>query len=73
MGVEKMTVSFDVELAEAIRASAATTSQPVSGWMAEAARDRLRLDALGDAVADWEREYGALTEAEVSEAEAALE
>jgi len=73
MGVEKMSVSFDLELREAIRASAAGAGQSVSAWLARAARDRLRLEALRDAVTAWEQEYGPLTEAEVTSAEHALE
>ena len=73
MGVEKMSVSFELELGEAIRASATTAGQSVSAWLAEAARDRLRLEALEEAVATWEQEHGRLTEAEVARAESALE
>jgi hypothetical protein len=69
MGVEKMSVSFDLELGEAIRSSAAGEGRSVSAWLAEAARDRLRLEALGDAVAAWEDTFGALTDAEVVAAE----
>lgn len=72
MGVEKMSVSFDLELGEAIRTSAGASSQSVSAWLAEAARDRLRLEALGEAVAAWEEQYGALSDAEVAEAERLL-
>lgn len=72
MGVEKMSVSFDLELGEAIRTSAAEGNQSVSAWLAEAARDRLRLEALGEAVDAWEGEYGPLTDAEVAEAERIL-
>jgi hypothetical protein len=68
MGVEKMSVSFDLELGEAIRSSAAGEGRSVSAWLAEAARDRLRLEALGDAVAGWEEQFGPLTDAEVTEA-----
>lgn len=73
MGVEKMSVSFELELGEAIRNSARAAGQSASAWLAQAARDRLRLDALEDAVAAWEHEHGALTEAEVARAEATLE
>lgn len=73
MGVEKMSVSFDLGLGEAIRASAASAGQSVSAWLARAAHDQLRLDALGAAVAAWETEHGALTEAEVGDADRALE
>ena len=68
MGVEKMSVSFDLELGEAIRSSAAGEGRSVSAWLAEAARERLRLEALGDAVAGWEEQFGALSDAEVAAA-----
>lgn len=73
MGVEKMSVSFDLELGEAIRASAVGANLSVSSWLAEAARDRLRLEVLGEAVRSWEKKYGPLTDAEVAEATRALE
>jgi hypothetical protein len=72
MGVEKMSVSFDLELGEAIRASAQDAHQTVSAWLAAAARDRLRLEALGQAVASWEEEFGPLTDAEVAHADRLL-
>jgi hypothetical protein len=72
VGVEKMSVSFDLELGEAIRTSAAGQEQSVSAWLAEAARDRLRLEALGDAVGAWEERYGPLSEDEVAEADRQL-
>jgi len=68
-----MSVSFDLELGEAIRTSASSANESVSAWLAQAARDRLRLEALGEAVAAWEAEHGRLTEAEVAEAERTLE
>lgn len=73
MGVEKMSVSFDLDLGEAIRTSASTTGQSVSAWLAEAARDRLRLEALGEAVAAWEQKFGSLSDEEVDRAEEALD
>lgn len=72
MGVEKMSVSFDLELGAAIRASATGNDQSVSAWLAEAAVNRLRLDALGDALQAWEGQFGALSEAEVAVADAVL-
>lgn len=68
-----MSVSFGLELGEAIRASAAGEGRSVSAWLAEAARDRLRLEALREAVVAWEHAYGPLTEAEVAGAQAALD
>jgi hypothetical protein len=72
MGVEKMSVSFDLELGEAIRAGASSANQSVSAWLAQAARDRLRLEALGQAVASWERTFGPLSEAEIETADRLL-
>lgn len=73
MGVEKMSVSFDLELGEAIRTSAASENQSVSAWLAQASRDRLRLEALGEAVVAWEDQFGPLSEAELADAEAKLD
>ena len=73
MGVEKMSVSFDLDLGGAIRASAGDAGQSVSAWLADAARDRLRLEALGQAVASWEEKFGLLTDSEVAEAERIME
>jgi len=68
-----MSVSFDLELGVAIRTSATSAHQSVSAWLAEAARDRLRLEALGEAMSAWEQEYGGLTESELAGAAASLE
>ena len=73
MGVEKMSVSFDLELGNAIKAAASRHSQSVSAWIAAAVRDRLRNEALADAVTAWEQSFGDLTEAEVAEAERVLD
>jgi hypothetical protein len=72
MGVEKMSVSFDLELGRAIRTSAADGEQSVSAWLAEAARDRLRLEALGEAMWAWEEQYGDLSDDEVAQADRLL-
>ncbi|HVF15013.1 MAG TPA: hypothetical protein VM942_10460 [Acidimicrobiales bacterium] len=72
MSVEKMSVSFELGLGEAIRTSAEAAGSSVSAWLAAAARDRLRLEALGDAVAAWEHEFGPLSEAEVADAQSVL-
>jgi hypothetical protein len=73
MGVEKMSVSFDLELGKAIRSSAGGASQSVSAWLAEAARDRLRLEALGQAMTSWEDEFGPLRDAEIQAADRLLD
>jgi len=68
MGVEKMSVSFDLELGGAIRTAAEASHQSVSAWLAEAARDRIRLEALGEAIGAWEVAHGPLTEDELARA-----
>jgi hypothetical protein len=73
MGVEKLSVSFDLDLGRAIKTSAERRSQSVSAWLAEAARDRLRREVLADAVTAWEKQFGALSDAELRGAEAEYE
>jgi hypothetical protein len=66
MGVEKMSVSVDLELGEAIRVAARKGHESVSAWVAEAARARLRLEALGQSAPSSEEEFGPLGETEVT-------
>lgn len=73
MGVEKMSVSFDLDLGEAIRRSAEREGLSVSAWLARSARDRLRLEAMGVAISAWEERFGALTDAELADAEKLLD
>jgi hypothetical protein len=40
----------------------------VSAWLAEAARDRLRQRALGEAIAAYEAEHGVIADEELAEA-----
>ena len=68
-----MSVSLDLELGDAIKASARRRSQSVSAWIADAVRDRLRNEALADAVSAWEAQFGELTESELAEAERILD
>jgi hypothetical protein len=68
-----MSVSFDLELGNAIRTAANRHALSVSAWIAEAVRDRLRNEALADAVTAWEQSFGELTEAEVAEANQLLD
>ena len=62
MAVEKFSVSFEPDLGRSLRSAAATDGVNVSAWMAEAVRQRLRNDALGQALSEilaeegWSRE-----------------
>jgi hypothetical protein len=73
MKVDKMSVSFDHELGDAIRAAAARGAVPLSSWLAEAAAAKLRAEALAEFVAEWEAESGPLTAAEIARAELELQ
>lgn len=67
-----MSISFDPELGDAVRAAAAETGKPLSSWLAEAAASKLRAEALARFLDDWEAEHGVLTAAEIARAEQEL-
>jgi hypothetical protein len=67
--VDKMSISLDPELGDAVRSAAAQAGQPVSAWLAEAAASKLRAEALAQFIAGWGAEHGALTAEEVARAE----
>ncbi len=69
MKVDKLSVSFDPELGDAVRSAAADAGKPVSSWLAEAAASKLRAEALAKFLADWQGEHGALTAEEIGPAE----
>jgi hypothetical protein len=56
MPVTRWAISLEKELAKQIKRSAAR--EPISAWIAEAARRRLRSEKLLEAVAAWEDESG---------------
>jgi hypothetical protein len=70
--VDKMSVSFDPELGDAVRSAAAQAGKPLSSWLAEAAGSKLRAEALADFLAGWEAEHGVLTAKEIARAEREL-
>lgn len=72
MKVDKLSVSFEPDLGDAVRSAAAQAGKPVSSWLAEAAASKLRAEALADFLADWEAEHGVLTAQEVARAEREL-
>lgn len=72
MGVEKMSVSFDLGLGAAIREAAADDEASVSAWLAEAARSRLRKLALDQMLKEWQKEFGEITEEERAEARSTI-
>jgi hypothetical protein len=72
MKVDKLSISFEPDLGDAVRSAAAQAGKPVSSWLAEAAASKLRAEALAAFLAAWEAEHGALTADEVARAEREL-
>ena len=67
-GVDRLSITLPRELGREVRAAAAATSLSVSAWLTEAAAQALRNRLLGVALDEWEKEHGALSEAEIAEA-----
>jgi len=66
MTVARLAVSFDPELARAVRKAAG--KEPTSAWLADAARKKLRAQGLLAVVEEWEREHGAIDASELKAA-----
>lgn len=64
---QKRSISLPPELAEAIEQAASAEATTVSGWLADTAAHRLRLDAGRRAIAEWEADNGPLTAEELGE------
>lgn len=72
MSVSGLSISVPPEVEDAIRAAAEAAGLPVSVWLARAAEEQAAIaDGLA-AVAEFEAEYGALTDAERAEARQVL-
>jgi len=63
MTVERFAISFDRDLARAVRRAAG--KEPTSAWLADAARRKLRAEGLLRVVAEWEETHGEITDAEL--------
>jgi len=72
VSVDKLSISFESQLADSVRAAAARAGRPLSSWLAEAATAKLRGEALVEFLTEWEAEHGALTVEEVARAEREL-
>jgi len=64
---EKRSVSLPPDLARAIEQAARADGTTFSAWLAQTAAHRLKLEAGRQAIAEWERENGPLTEAELAD------
>ena len=72
MKVDKLSISFEPELGDAVRSAAGKAGKPVSSWLAEAAVSKLRAEALAEFLSGWQAEHGALTAEEIGRAEREL-
>ncbi len=67
MTVSRLAISFDADLAKAVRRAA--RGEATSAWLADAARRKLRAEGLLQAVREWEDEHGELSASELRAAE----
>lgn len=72
MKVDKLSISFDPDLGDAVRAAARRSGNGLSGWLAAAAAARLRAEALAELLDDWEAAHGELTAEELARATSEL-
>lgn len=64
MPVEKLSLSFEPELARRTREAAEATGRSLSAFVAEAVEYRLKLEAARRLLEEWEAEHGAISEQE---------
>lgn len=72
MKVDKLSVSFDPALGDAVRGAARHRGSSVSAWLADAASTKLRAEALAEYLDGWEAEHGSLGADELAAAAAEL-
>jgi hypothetical protein len=68
MQVDRLSITMEPKLGAAARKAAKRAGMSVSAWIAEATADRIRNDALGRALDEFEAEEGPFTEAELAAA-----
>jgi hypothetical protein len=67
MTVARFAISFDPELARAVRKAAG--AEPTSSWLADAARRKLRAEGMLRVVREWEHAHGTLEDDELQAVE----
>ena len=67
---EKRSISLPPDLARAVDEAAKAEGTTFSGWLAQTAARRLKLEAARQAITEWERENGAFTSEELAEGRA---
>lgn len=66
MAVEKLSISFDAQLATAVRKAAAEDGVSVSSWLTEAALAKARQVHLRNALDAYAQEHGPLDDQEIA-------
>jgi hypothetical protein len=69
--MERLSLSLPEALATRIRDAARAEGATLSAWLMQAAESRLLLRSASQAIADWERAHGEITEAELDAVERA--
>ena len=72
MNVDRLSITLEPKLGAAARKAAKRAKVSLSTWIAEATADRVRNEALGQALDEWEAEDGRFTAEELAEASEAL-
>jgi len=72
MNVDRLSITLDPRLGAAARKAAKRAKVSLSTWIAEATEDRVRNEALGHALDQWEAETGEFTSSELAAAAQAL-
>lgn len=72
MQADRLSITMDPRLGSAARKAARKAGMSLSAWVAEATADRVRNEALGHALDQWEAEDGTFTSQELSAAAQAL-
>ncbi|MCC6622920.1 MAG: hypothetical protein IT385_16795 [Deltaproteobacteria bacterium] len=72
MSATRLSITLDPALGAAVRAAARRAKLSVSAWIAEATADRLRHEALKEALVQWQSDDGAFTSTELAAAAKAL-
>ncbi len=73
MTVKKLSIALDDEIATASAARARASGLSLSAWMNQAAANALAIEVGLDGVRQWEAENGALTDAELADADRVLD
>jgi hypothetical protein len=72
MQVDRLSITMDPRLGAAARRAARRARMSLSAWIAEATADRVRNEALGHALDQWESEDGTFSSQELTAAAKAL-